>query len=167
MTPLFGPGWGNYAIRGILETEIPDPVSLRPETPGWPLLAAFLIAWVAYKLLRRWRVYRRNQYRRDALTELALLRKRQDGGDEQALRELAPLLRATVMQADTSTTLRLLSGDAWAEAVQKLAPGHSALPVSTLLQLGYAPLIARSEVDYAPLFQAFEQWIRVHELKDA
>jgi hypothetical protein len=30
MTPLFGPGWGNYAIRGIVEIEVPEAVSLLP-----------------------------------------------------------------------------------------------------------------------------------------
>ena len=28
MTEIFGPGWGNYAIRGIVEAEVPEPVDL-------------------------------------------------------------------------------------------------------------------------------------------
>lgn len=167
MTPLFGPGWGNYAIAGIVETALPESVSLLPQTPGWALLTALLIAYLAYRLLVLWRSYRRNQYRRDALAALAHLQQRIEAGDEQALRELAPLLRATALRAAPASKLVRLSGDAWATAIGDLAPGLPALPMDTLQSLAYAPLPPPKDIDYHSLLERMEFWIREHELSDA
>jgi hypothetical protein len=172
MTPLFGPGWGNYAIRGIAETAIPDSVSLMPQTPGWWVLLALALAGAAHWVRRRRHNYLRNRYRREALAELQRLQRRYRDGDRQSLRELAPLLRATALQALGSRELANASGEAWQQALEKLAPGVSPPPVRDINQLAYAPLPAshnavESSARVEALFAQLRRWIEQHELGDA
>jgi hypothetical protein len=163
MTPLFGPGWGNYAIRGIVEVEVPEPVSLLPQTPGWWLLLALaLLALLrfAWRRLRRWQ---RNRYRREALQMLAGLRARFDAGDDSALLELAPLLRATALQASTRTVVASARGGDWARELAILAPALPPLPVDTLQTLAYAPPTDAPREETAGLFDQLQRWIEQHE----
>jgi hypothetical protein len=172
VTPLFGPGWGNYAIRGIVETAVPDPVSLMPQTPGWWLLLALALAGAAHWIRRRLHKHRRNRYRREALAQLQLLQRRYRDGDHQSLRELAPLLRATALQAVNTRELASISGESWEQALEKLAPGVSPPPVREISQLAYAPLPAsnngaQSAARVDALFAQLRLWIEQHELADA
>jgi MYXO-CTERM domain-containing protein len=172
VTPIFGPGWGNYAIRGIAETAVPDPVSLVPQTPGWWLLLALALAGAAHWIRRRVHDHRRNRYRREALTQLQRLQRRYRDGDQQSLRELAPLLRATAMQALGNRELANTSGKAWEQALGELAPGVSPPPVRELNQLAYAPLPATNNTPESAarvdaLFAQLRRWIECHELADA
>ncbi|MFT6771134.1 MAG: hypothetical protein ACJARU_001339, partial [Congregibacter sp.] len=118
MTEIFGPGWGNYAIRGIIETSIPEQVSLRPATPGWWILLGLLGCSVIYVIWKRWQQHLRNRYRRDAQTALDKLETDYQGGDRECLRELAPLLRATALHATGQREeLASVSGQAWQQAL--------------------------------------------------
>ena len=163
MIPLFGPGWGNYAIKGIVEIVEPEPVSMLPQTPGWIVLVLLLLAGLLWKLWSSVQRWRRNRYRRDAQAQLLELRARVDAGDHGALRELAPLLRATVLQVDERTDVASCSGSAWAAHLRALAPGASPVPVSLIHEWAYAPLTDRIDNGAVQAaFAALEHWIAVH-----
>jgi hypothetical protein len=166
MTELFGPGWGNYAIRGIIEVTAPEPVSLLPQTPGWFVLAAvlaLLITRLGWRKLRRWQ---HNRYRRDALTRLEQLRLRVDGGDITALQELAPLLRATALHAAPREQVASSSGPQWRAALAQLAPQLAPLPLDTFHRLAYQTPRAADAVDAGALFDQLEHWIVQHRGRD-
>lgn len=167
MIEIFGPGWGNYAIRGIVETSIPQQISLRPATPGWWILLALLGCSVFYVSWKRWQQHLRNRYRREAQAALDQLEAAYQEGDRECLRELAPLLRATALQATGQRDeLASVSGEAWQQALQEMAPKLPPLPVPLLEALAYRPLSdAGRELD--SLFTALRRWIAVHELPDA
>jgi len=163
VTPLFGPGWGNYAIRGIIEIGEPEPISLLPQTPGWiALLLLLLVAglWQLFQRLQRWR---RNRYRREAQAELVALRARINAGDRGALRDLAPLLRATALSVDARANVASCTGAAWAARLRALAPDAPPLPVELIHQWAYAPLTDRLDNHtVATALTAVEHWIAVH-----
>ena len=166
MTELFGPGWGNYAIRGIIETSVPEKVSLWPSTPGWWALLSVTIFGAIYWGWIRWQKHLRNRYRRDAQQALNDLEAAYLSGDSQSLRELAPLLRATAIAATGQRhELASVSGDAWQEALQTMAPKLPPLPVSELDALAYQPLDPASQ-DIASLFIQLRTWISSHESPD-
>lgn len=171
MTPLFGPGWGNYAIAGIVEIALPEPVSLFPSTPGWWLLLLALCIFAGRRAMQRWRRYRRNAYRRAAISALEKLHNRYDSGDPSALGELAALLRATAIQAcGDRESLASLRGQAWRETVAGLAPAQPPLPTETLDALAYAPRpsndMPSETTHYAALFHALDDWLRHHQCLD-
>jgi len=167
MTPLFGPGWGNYAIRGIIETSLPEPVSLHPATPAWWVLGAVLIGNVLYWLWMRRKRYLANAYRREAQRSLDALEAAYNEGDRECLRQLAPLLRATALQAtEHRELLTSIAGDAWQRALHALAPRLPPLPVQQLEALAYQPL-NQADQDWGPVFVQLREWIAAHESSNA
>ena len=163
MTPIFGPGWGNYAIDGIVETTMPNTVSLLPQTPGWALLLLVVLVTSVHRLWLRRQRWLQNRYRREALTQLAELKARFKQGEQSVLRDLAPLLRATAIAATDDRSLAPLRGEAWANALAAMDPAaHPLLPVERLEQLAYEPMPHASPGDGEALFMAIEQWITQH-----
>ena len=167
MTHLFGPGWGNYAIQGIVEIEVPAGVSMQPQTPGWYGLALVFVAaglWFFYALIRR---YVRNRYRRDAVKRLSELRARYLAGEPEALRGLAPLLRATALAAGDRTQIAQLQGDEWQEMLNQMAPKIAPVPVGLLEKLAYQPSPGLVSEQYAELFPTLKRWIVKHKYSHA
>lgn len=166
MTPLFGPGWGNYAIKGIVEVAEPLGVSLLPQTPGWYVLAVALLIVVALRIRQRRQRWKANAYRREALAELQRLSQRIEGGDDTAARELAPLLRATALHATERAAVAATEGDAWQAQLAQLAPRCDPLPVDTLHQLAYASGTDTAQglpaAELQSLLQRLEHWIAAH-----
>ena len=83
--------FGNYAIKGIAEVLPPDPVSWLPVTPGWQVLGLLLLALLLRWCAARYRHWRRNRYRGEALKALERL---VSGPPDQALVRTATLLKA-------------------------------------------------------------------------
>lgn len=161
MTPLFGPGWGNYAIQGIVETTLPEAVSLMPQTVGWLILLGFLTLFLAYKGWQRRQRWLRDRYRRDALAALQKLRQQYEGGDAQALRDLAPLLRATALAACGDRRLASVRGQAWADELRTMAPDAKPLDVATLDALAYGQS-SQNPDEGLTLFAGLAEWIQRH-----
>ncbi|MFJ2689290.1 DUF4381 domain-containing protein [Pseudomonas sp. NPDC087336] len=83
------------SIEQLKEIALPVPVSYAPQTWGWWMLLAVVVVAVVLLGLRRYRQWRRDLYRREALQRLAQLQKRSD--DLNALRELPELLKRTAI----------------------------------------------------------------------
>lgn len=162
MSKVFEPEWGNPSLRTIVEAEFPEPVSLVPSTPGWWILLLALAGLLGRALWRRRQRYLRDRYRRDALAQLATIRERLAAGAPEAVRELAPLLRATAIEAAGREDMAGLQGDAYAAALAELSPGEDGLPVADLQRLAYAPLDDAGGLDIEALMAALERWIRQH-----
>ena len=163
MSKIFEPGWGNEALDGIVEPELPEPVSLVPSTPGWWILLILLVGLVARAIWRRRQRYLRDQYRREALAELKTIQDRLASGTKEAVRELAPLLRATAIAAGGHDRVSGLEGDDYAAALAEFSPDEDRLPVDALQSLAYAPLDELAGVDTDGLIAALESWIQKHK----
>jgi hypothetical protein len=162
MTEVFAPEWGNPSLRTIIEAEFPDPISLIPATPGWWILLLAIGGLLLRALLRRRQRYLRDRYRRDALAKLATIKEQLGAGMREAVRELAPLLRATAIAAAGRDALSGLQGDAYATALAELAPDHARLPVADIERLAYAPLDDIKGLDVDAFISALERWIQQH-----
>ena len=167
MKEVFDPDWGNPSLRTIVEAEFPEPVSLMPATPGWWILLLGLIGLLARALWRRRQRYLRDRYRREALEQLATIKQRLAGGTREAVRELAPLLRATAIAAGGRETVSELQGEDYAVALAELSPGQEPLPVADFQQLAYAPLDEVSGIDIEASIAALENWIQQHRRSHA
>lgn len=162
MTEVFTPKWGNPSLRTINEAEFPDSISMIPATPGWWILLLVIAGLLLRALFQRRQRYLRDRYRRDALAQLVTIKKQLDAGMQEAVRELAPLLRATAIAAAGRETMSGLQGDAYATALAKLAPSHDHLPVADFQRLAYAPLDEVKGLDVDACISALERWIQQH-----
>ena len=162
MTKVFAPEWGNASLRTIIEAEFPEPISLIPTTPGWWILLFALVGLLLRALWRRRQRYLRDRYRRAALAQLATIKARLGAGELEAVRKLAPLLRATAIAAVGRDALAGLQGDAYAAALAELAPDQDRLPVADIQRLAYAPLDDVAGLDLEPCIARLECWIAQH-----
>lgn len=167
MIEVFAPEWGNPSLRTIIEAEFPEPISLMPATPGWWILLFVLVGLLLRMLFRSRQRYLRDQYRRDALVQLATIKEQLGAGVLEAVRELAPLLRATAIAAAGRDALSGLKGDAYAMALAELAPDQDRLPVAELQRLAYAPLDEVEGLDIDALITTLERWIQQHRIPHA
>ncbi len=85
------------ALEGLVEIAPPESVSWWPRTPGWFVLGAFLAGLLTVWIVRRWRSWQGNAYRRAALTELAVMEREARLEGPAALVGLSELLHRTVL----------------------------------------------------------------------
>ena len=152
----------------MVEVNLPAPVSWLPSTPSWWLLGLGVLVFIG-RMAWHWRQrYLCNRYRRMAQHQLSQIRDRLAAGDEAAVRELAPLLRATAIAAVGRKTIAGLQGESYAAALQALAPNVD-LPFAALQRFAYAPLTdsASSDGETQSVVVAVQQWIQQHRVPHA
>lgn len=157
-------GWGNYALKGLKELQVPEQVSLWPQTLGWWLVLVGLLFWVFRFCLRRSKNYWRNRYRRLAIAQLSVLRRRISAGDNSGLRLVPEVVKATALQSFPRVDVARLYGDEWEDFLDSSYSGVSfkqRFP-GLLYTLSYQPF----DGEKFPLSEEFWQhviaWVRNH-----
>jgi hypothetical protein len=154
------------SIEQLKETALPAPVSYAPQTWGWWVLLALLIAAVVLVGARRYWQWRRDRYRREALVRLAELQSSEDQLD--ALRALPELLKRTALSMPSlwNTKPAALGNEEW----QAFLTQHSTQPLppdfsQQLALLAYAPdatLLALPTDQRQQLFDTCKHWVEHH-----
>ncbi|WP_226575080.1 DUF4381 domain-containing protein [Acuticoccus sediminis] len=142
-------------IDRLVDPLQPAPVSMRPETAGWAVLAVVLALALIFAAWRCWRHWRANAYRRAALAELGAA-----GDDPSAI---AAILRRTALAAWPRGEVASLSGEAWL-AFLDATGGRGAFAGGP----GRAILAAPYRRDAAPmpeLIALAARWIRRHRVR--
>jgi hypothetical protein len=103
------------ALRSLKDIDVPSPVSMRPETWGWYALILMVVLLFALLVAWRFRRYRAQRYRREALAELAKIAPKFDDPltSESAVDELNALLKRTALARWQRADVAALSGAAW------------------------------------------------------
>jgi len=167
MSKVFEPTWGNPSLRSIIEPELPEPISYLPATPGWWILLIVLLGLILRALWRRRQRYLADQYRREALLELSSIKNRLDAGALEAVRDIAPLLRATAIAVLGREQISGLQGEGYAAALAELTPDQHRLSVADIDFLAYAPLADIDSINLEALIASVEHWIEHHRRRDA
>ncbi|PCR95885.1 hypothetical protein CP336_12825 [Pseudomonas fluorescens] len=154
------------SIEQLKELGLPAPISYAPQTWGWWVLLAVLLLTALAIGARRYRQWRRDRYRREALVRLALLRDRSD--DLNALRELPELLKRVAISMPQSQSVAAAEQEDWQHFLQQ----HSkkTLPADfsqQLARLAYAPDDVLRDLP-APqrqaLFDTCQHWVEHHHV---
>jgi hypothetical protein len=151
----------------------PPPVPWWPPAPGWWLLAVLLplAGWGLWRLLRRWRVRRRQvraeaplePLRQAALAELAQLRKPYDGAPAGPwLQQLNALLKRLCRERYPDSHSHVLSSRAWLAFLDNRCPAAGLTRWMVLVEGAYKPQCTLSDKAIDELEQAIATWIRKH-----
>jgi hypothetical protein len=159
------------SIDQLQELAPPPPlVSYWPQTWAWVLLALVVLLLVAAAALWRYRRWRRDRYRREALALLDELGAAMTEPSRRlaALRQLPMLVKRVALSMPGGGVSAPLGGADWQAFLQQRSA--RALPVDLerqLALLAYAPdtrIQALDEQDAQALLTACRQWVEVHHV---
>lgn len=162
----------------LVDVVMVSPPSWAPQTIGWPVLAGVLAVVGLMLAWRWWRRWRANRYRREALVELAGLRRQlaDDARRAEALEGMAALLKRVALAAWPRTSVAGLSGTAWADFLVTHGVPHADAAVLTALvddaeyRAGLSRWPAQADrleevKDVGEVAEACRQWIRGHRVR--
>ncbi|SMP28936.1 DUF4381 domain-containing protein [Shimia sagamensis] len=148
----------NNSLVGLLNqlVEVPDPapVSMMPQTVGWLVLLALVLALMTWRGWRFWQHYQANAYRRAALRELRV------AGDDPVA--ISIILKRAALVAYGRRRVAALSGAAWVGFLQET--GRGAWDQTALAMAAYqeAPSAADPNVTVAA-----RDWVKTHKGREA
>ncbi len=138
---------------------IPEAVSWLPETDGWWVLLAWLVAMMVLAA-HKWRAHRQlNQYRREALASLETLSRSAVPDDPQAAARVAELVKRTALSAYPRGEVAGLYGEAWADFLIRTG-GNDPVIVDAAGRLATASYAG--DVQLAEVLPCADRWIRRH-----
>ncbi|SEI47135.1 DUF4381 domain-containing protein [Achromobacter sp. NFACC18-2] len=151
----------------LRELPLPAPVSYWPQTWGWAVLALLLAVVAGGLALRGLRRWRRNRYRREALSELGQI-EAAAASDPLAARGLPALLKRTALAAQApGGKAAPLTGEAWAAWLARNGPPLPGDGAHLLATLAYGPDAAVRTLDPAEvrrLLAAARHWMERHHV---
>ncbi len=136
----------------------PEPVPLVPQTVGWLIAVVWIIAIVTISGRHGYQAWRRNRYRREALTMLRWIDENSDD-NRQVAEQVATLLKRTALAAYPREQVAKLYGAAWAQFLRETASNDPEVgqAADQLATAAYRPA-----VDGARLIGPARRWIKVH-----
>lgn len=143
-------------LHGII---LPEPVSWLPQTQGWRVAGAWLLAvavigswhWIAYR--------RRNRYRRDAQAELSAIADEAATTPAIAAARICSLLKRTALAVYPRQAVASLYGADWARFLAESSRGDAVVSNAADALAGGA---YRADADGRALIEPARRWIRVH-----
>lgn len=117
-------------LHGII---VPDGVGFFPLAPGWYIVALLLFTLLFHFSVRRYKVYQKSQYKREALKELATYNK---SGKEDVI-ALISLAKRVGLSAYGRNTVAKLSDDSWWDFIEQ----HSKAKVDSELRVALSKLL--------------------------
>jgi len=153
MSPLQQDPANLSSQRDIIE---PGAISLWPLAPGWWVVIGIVLALSGLLVWRALDKYRRNAYRRAAISELATI--------NNDLARLPALLKRTALGAFPRTQVASLSGEEWLRFLDSSGSTTNFTdgPGREIVALAYTAN-ALPEDQQLALLACAEQWIRGHK----
>ncbi len=157
------------SLKNLYDIITPEPVAWLPPAPGWYVSAVIALYLIISICLHRFRIWRRNKYRREALAELNRLADQVQNRQqrETALRAMPVLLKRTALAAFRRDTVASLSGRAWLKFLDKTGStdaftrGTGRL-LPKLAYLSSAAIENISSNQIAELVTLMREWIKKH-----
>ncbi len=157
------------SLKNLYDIISPEPIAWLPPAPGWYVSGVIVLYLMISICLRRFRIWRKNKYRREALAELNRLADQAQNPQqrETALRALPELLKRTALAAFRRDAVASLCGRDWLEFLDKTGSVNTFTQgIGRLLpDLSYRPSEAIENVssdEIAELLALMREWIKRH-----
>ncbi|BCA54624.1 hypothetical protein W02_17640 [Nitrospira sp. KM1] len=161
-----------HAFEGLKEIPLPPPVSYTPQTAGWVIVGALMIAAIGYVLRHVWTRHKANRYRRVAASRLDQIESQltDPAMRLEALAAIPVLVKRTALSAMPREKVAGLSATAWLECLDRTyAPGgFSTGPGKWLTTFAYAGSAERAAVpdsEIRALLTLIRRWIEQHDVR--
>jgi len=142
------------SLESLHDIVVPMPVPWWPPAPGWLFLVGLFLLLLLIVFTRAVLQYRRNAYRRAALTELQLA-----AADTRPLPLIAGLLKRTALATYRREDVAGLTGKVWVDWLAET--GKMTLPAPVVTALGQN-LYDGGETDPKVLIDFTTRWIQRH-----
>ena len=141
------------------DIERAEPVPWIPQTAGWFVAAAWLLAVIALIVWNRLQTWRRRRYRREALAVLDTIAKHGDQDPAVAAQQVAAVLKRAALVAYPRNEVAALHGNEWVAFLCRSAGNDPVVEeaASDLAAAAYAP-----DADGRRLLEPARRWIEVH-----
>lgn len=161
---LFPRPWGNYLLEDFIETQAPEPISWIPQTIGWHVVLLFILYFVTKKVVREYLKYKRNAYRREAMSWLSSLAAKPSSNQLAQMGQLPALLRKTAIIASGREEVASLTGKEWENWLDKRCTKTSfANDCKGLInKLAYTDGSEVSKTDTEKLQKHIGLWVKHH-----
>ncbi len=135
----------------------PEPVAWLPQTLGWWVVAGWLLAIAALTIVFAYTRWRRNRYRREAVSLLEAIGAGASAGSVGP--EIATVLKRCALVAFPRHQVASLHGAAWADFLRSSCDHDPAVEQAAA---DLASAAYRRDVDGEVLIAAARRWVEVH-----
>lgn len=137
----------------------PEPVPWIPQTAGWLVVAAWLVAVFVFVTWNRLQMWRCRRYRREALAILDTIARRSDQDPAVTAQQVASVLKRAALAAYPRSEVAALHGDEWAAFLRRSADNDPVVEqaAADLADAAYAP-----DANGRHLLEPARRWIEVH-----
>ena len=151
------------SLNNLHDIMLPEAPGFFPLAPGWYILLLLLLTLLLHFALKRYRRYQKEQYRREALGELAGL---QQSNRENTMAVLS-LAKRVGLSAYGRENIALLDGDTWWDFMET----HSQAKVKPELRkeiqtILYQDTSTPDESSFEKILSFVSKWIRTHKVPD-
>ena len=151
------------SLNNLHDIVVPDAVGFFPLAPGWYMVFLLFLTLVFHFALKRYRLYQKEQYRRDAVDELAGLQQ----VNKENAKSLLSLAKRVGISAYGREHIAKLNEDCWWDFMQNHSKAtiHPALrsEIHTLLYKEDAVL---SDGAFDAIVKIVTQWIKTHKVAE-
>jgi len=139
----------------------PDAIGFFPLAPGWYIVLLLFLTLLFHLAWKRYKLYKKEQYKRDALAELSGLREQ---SKMNSIRLLS-LAKRVAISAYERENIAKLSEDAWWDFMQT----HSKAKISTELRKNIHTLLYEEDANvydnlHAHVLNVVSEWIKTHKV---
>ena len=148
------------SLDNLHDIIVPDTIGFFPLAPGWYILFLLLLTLLFHFGYQRYKMYEREQYRRDAEEELEALNNK----NRENTIALLDLAKRVAISAYGREIIATLDGDRWWDFMET----YSKTSVSSELRSSIEKLLYEEDVDFDvsvfdAVFLMVSQWVETHK----
>ncbi len=139
----------------------PEPLPFTPQTVGWGVVGIWLLLVIMLICWNRIAHWRRNRYRREALSALKDIAVTAQQAPGPAAGQIAALLKRTALVAYPRGRVASLYGSQWADFLKQSSNNDKQVTAAaeTLANAAY-----HANVDSMMLIEPARRWIKAHRV---